>query len=201
MRRVRRTGSGRDLFLPLIMLVLVSSVLFASMMSAVQGADVGGVRRSVLSDPAPGAEFEVTLTMDGEPPLVVGIRETIPEGFGFVSTTCKNYEVSGQEIAFVVMDETVVSYRIKAPASGTGTFTGTWVDLLGEGEGSTGTTTVVVGGGDMPSTSAQPAASTETPIAEPEPAVPGFEALSLIVSLVIVLLLLISMRTMGGSPA
>jgi hypothetical protein len=194
MRRVRRIRSGRGLFLPLLMLIML-----VSSMSAVQGADMGGVRRSVLSNPAPGAEFVVTLTMEGEPPLVVGILETIPEGFDFVSTTCKNYEVSGQEIAFAVVNETEVNYRIKAPASGTGTFTGTWVDLLGDGEGSTGTTTVVVGGSGMPSSSAQPGASTETPSAEP--AVPGFEALSVTVSLVIVLLLLISMRTMGGSPA
>ena len=197
MMRMRRTGSGRNWFLRLLMLILVSSALFASAMSAVQAADVGGVRRSVLSDPAPGDEFEVTLTVDGEPPLVVGILETIPEGFGFVSTTCKNYEVSGQEIAFVMMDETVVNYRIKAPAAGTGTFTGTWVDLLGEEEGSIGTTTVVVGKGGTPSTPAQPVASTETPIAEP--AVPGFEALSVTVSLVIVLLLLRGVRTTGGS--
>jgi hypothetical protein len=193
MRRVRRTGSGINLFLPLLMLILVSS------MSVVQGAEVSGVRRSALSDPAPGAEFEVTLTMDGEPPLVVGIRETIPEGFGFVSTTCKNYEVSGQEIAFVVMDETVVSYQIKAPASGTGTFTGTWIDLLGEQEGGIAATTVVVGGGGTPSTPAQPVASTEKPIVEPESTVPGFKALSLIVSLAIVLLL-IGKRITGGNP-
>jgi hypothetical protein len=196
MRSVRRTESG---MVRLVMIVLMSFALFASTMSAVQGVEVSGVRRSVLSDPAPGAEFEVTLTLEGELPLVVGIRETIPEGFGFVSTTCKNYEVSGQEIAFVVMNETAVSYRVKAPASGTGTFTGTWVDLLGEEEGTIAATTVVVGGGGMPSTSAQPVASTETPITEPEPAVPGFKALSLIVSLLIVLLLLISMRTLGGS--
>ncbi|MGC9444161.1 MAG: hypothetical protein ACP5E9_04425 [Candidatus Methanospirareceae archaeon] len=180
------------------MLILVSSALFANTIGAVQGADVSGVRLSVLHDPAPGAEFEVTLTVDGEPPLVVGIRETIPEGFGFVSTTCKNYEVSGQEIVFVVMDETVMSYRVTAPASGTGTFTGTWIDLLGEGEGSVAATTVAVGGSDTPSTSAQPGASIETPHADSEPTVPGFKALSLIGSLAIVLLLLIRMRVTGG---
>ncbi|HDS46300.1 MAG TPA: hypothetical protein ENN68_09530 [Methanomicrobia archaeon] len=198
MRRVRSTGNGKNVLIMLFLLILVSSVFCAGMMSAVQGADVGGVTRSVLSDPVPGAEFEVTLTMDAEPPLVVGIRETIPDGFDFVSTTCKNHEVSGHELAFVVMDETVVSYRIKAPASGTGTFTGTWIDLLGAGEGSIAATTVVVGGGEMPSTSAQPGTSTETPRADSEPAVPGFGVLSLIVSLVTVLLVLIVLRSTGG---
>ena len=194
MRQLRRMESSRNLFLALLMLLLVSS------MSVVQGAEVSGVRRSVLSVPAPGAEFEVTLTIEGELPLVVGIRETIPEGFGFVSTTCKNYEVSGQEIAFVVMDETAVSYQVKAPASGTGTFMATWVDLLGEGEGSIAATTVSVGGGGTPSTPTQPTASTETPGTEPEPAVPGFNALSLVGSLVIVLLLM-GKRLTGGKPA
>jgi hypothetical protein len=200
MRRLRRMGSGRSLFLRLFMLILVSFALFASTMSAVQGADVSGVRRSVLSDPAPGTEFEVTLTVDGELPLVVGIRETIPEGFGFMSTTCKNYEISGQEIAFAVMNETAVSYRVTAPASGTGTFTGIWVDLLGYGEGGIAATTVVVGGGGgTPSTPAQSVDSTETPIDEPPSTVPGFKALSLIGSLIIVLLLLRGVRATGGN--
>ena len=198
MRSVKRTGSGRSLFITLGMLILVTSALFTSMMGAVQGAEVSGVRRSVLSDPAPGAEFEVTLTVDGEPPLMVGILETIPEGFGFVSTTCKNYEVSGQEIAFVVMNETTVTYRVAAPASGTGTFMATWVDLLGKGEGSIAATTVVVGGGGTPSTPAQSGASTETPIGEPPSTIPGFKALSLVVALVIVVLLM-GKRITGGS--
>ena len=198
MRIVRRMKSGRSLFLTFSLLILVSSALFASTIGAVQGADASGVRRSMLGDPAPGAEFEVTLTVEGELPLVVGIRETIPEGFTFVSTTCKNYEVSGQEIVFVVMDETVMSYRVTVPASGTGTFTGTWIDLLGEGEGSIGTTTVVVGGGGTPSTPAQPVDSTETPSGEPPSTVPGFKALSLVVALVVIVLLLMGKRITGG---
>ncbi len=199
MKRARRTGTGSSVFLLLFMLSLVCVALVTSAMCAVQGADVSGVRRSMLSDPAPGAEVDVTLIMDGEPPLVVGIRETIPEGFGFVSTTCTNYKVSGQEIAFAVMNETTVSYRVKAPASGTGTFTGTWIDLLGTGEGSIAATTVVVGGGSTPSTSTQPVTSTETPVGEPSSTVPGFRALSLIISLVIVLLF-IGKRITGGDP-
>ena len=196
MRRARRTENG---MVWLVMIVLMSFALFASMMSGVQGTDVSRVERSVLYDPAPGAEFEVTLTMDGEPPLVVGIRETIPAGFSFVSTTCENHKVYGQEIAFVVMDEITVSYRVTAPASGTGTFTGTWFDLLGELQGDIEATTVVVGGGGTPSTPAQPVDSTETPSTEPEPMVPGFKALSLVGSLVI-LLLLMGKRLTGGKP-
>jgi hypothetical protein len=197
MMRMRRTGSGRNWFLRLLMLILVTSALFTSTMGAVQGTEVSGVRRSVPGDPAPGAEFEVTLTLEGESPLMVGICETIPEGFGFVSTTCRNYEVSGQEIAFAVMNETVVSYQIKAPASGTGTFTGTWVDLLGEEAGSIAATTVVVGGGGTPSTPAQPVDSMETPIVEPPSTVPGFKALSLVVALIITMLLM-GKRITGG---
>jgi PGF-pre-PGF domain-containing protein len=159
MNFVRRKGGGdemdekrrdwKELMLLSLCLMFVTVAVLAGTVNAVQGAAVGGVTRYAPSGPAPGAEFEVKLTINGEPPLAVGIVETIPEGFGFVSTTHPSgqYEVSGQKIAFAVINEKAIMYGVTAPSSGEGTFSGTWIDLLSENEGSIADTIVMVGGG------------------------------------------------------
>ncbi len=131
----------------LFFVLFVTSAFLAGTVTAVQGAEVEGVTRYAPAGPAPSAEFDVRLTITGEVPLVVGLVETIPEGFSFVSTTYEHYEDSGQEVAFAVINTTEITYKVEAPSSGEGTFTGTWTDMLSENSGDIADTIVIVGGG------------------------------------------------------
>jgi PGF-pre-PGF domain-containing protein len=141
--KVRQKGFVRSS----LVLLALAAVLLVVTVTAAQGAEGGGVTRYAPAGPAPNAEFDVTLTMNGDPPLVVGVVETIPEGFSFVSTTCEHYRVTGQDVAFSIINKKEITYRVQAPSRGEGTFTGTWVDLLSEHEGTIGETIVIVGGG------------------------------------------------------
>jgi PGF-pre-PGF domain-containing protein len=130
MKGKSRNGKRKGL-MPLSLFVLLAiAALLAGTVTAVQGAEAESVTREVES-PLSGEVFWVTLTINGELPLVVGIVETIPGGFSFpssgVSTT--PYSVSGREIAFAVIDEKEIKYKVIAPSSGEGTFTGTWADI------------------------------------------------------------------------
>jgi len=128
-----KSGKWKGLMLLSLFVLLAATVLLVGTATAVTHTEVEGVTRYAPAGPAADEEFEVTLRISySELPLVVGIVETIPEGFRFVSTThpSDQYEVSGQKVAFAVIDETEITYRVKAPSSGEGTFTGEWVDLL-----------------------------------------------------------------------
>jgi PGF-pre-PGF domain-containing protein len=143
----KKSGRLEKIVLLLLFVLFVTSAFLAGTVTAVQGAEVEGVTRYAPAGPAPSAEFDVRLTITGEVPLVVGLVETIPEGFRFVSTTYEHYEDSGQEVAFAVINTTEITYRVEAPSSGEGTFTGTWTDMLSENKGSIADTIVIVGGG------------------------------------------------------
>ncbi len=142
----KKSGRREKLMLLPFFALLVTAALLAGTVTTVQAAEVAGVMRYAPAGPAPLAEFDVRLAITGELPLVVGIVETIPEGFSFVSTKYDHYDVSGQEVAFAVINTTEITYRVKAPSSGEGTFTGTWTDLLSENSGNIADTIVIVGG-------------------------------------------------------
>jgi PGF-pre-PGF domain-containing protein len=88
-----------------------------------------------------------------------------------VSTTCEHYQISGQKVAFAVIDETEITYRVKAPSSGDGTFTGEWVDLLvltteleeGKERWETIADTIVIVGGGGAGTIEEGVTATPTP--------------------------------------
>jgi hypothetical protein len=167
-----------------LLLFLATAAFLAGTVTAVPGTD--GVTRSAPADPVPGAEFDVKLTISGERPLVVGIVETIPEGFDFVSTShpSDQYDVFGQKIAFAVINETEITYRVQASSSGVGTFAGTWIDILSDKEGAIRDTTDVVGAADSAVEEGPtpiPVVTTPTPTSE----VPGFEPIFAIVSFLI----------------
>ncbi|MDI6810716.1 MAG: PGF-pre-PGF domain-containing protein [archaeon] len=149
----------------LMVVMLVATTLLAGTVTAVQGAEVREVKRYAPTGPPADKEFEVTLRITGELPLVVGIVETIPEGFSFESTThpAGNYSVSGQKVAFAVINKTEIRYRVKAPSSGEGTFSGRWIDMLSENEGSIADTIVMVGGGGAGAIEAPAVTPTPTP--------------------------------------
>ncbi len=176
-----------------LLLFLATAAFLAGTVTAVPGTDV--VARSAPADPIPGTEFDVKLTISGERPLVVGIVETIPEGFDFVSTShpLDQYDVSGQKIAFAVINETEITYRVQASSSGVGTFTGTWIDMLSDKEGAIRDITDVVGAGSTIEEEPTPlqvvttptSKMTQSPTAAPTSEVPGFEPIFAIVSLLI----------------
>lgn len=195
--------------LRVLLFTFTATALLVGTVTAVTHAEVESVTRYAPVGPAPDEEFEVTLRITGELPLVVGIVETIPSGFSFVNTThpAGNYSVSGQKVAFAVINETEIKYRVKAPSSGEGTFKGTWVDMLSENEGSIADTIVIVGGGGAGAIEAPavtptptPSVTTPTPVITPSPTptpaskVPGFEAIPAAVSLVVAGLVVVRKR-------
>lgn len=201
------SGKRKRLMITSFFVLLTTAALLAGTVTAVPGAEVREVKRYAPAGPAPSAEFEVKLTINGELPLVVGIVETIPEGFGFVSTTHPSgqYEVSGQKVAFAVIDETEISYRVKAPSSGEGTFTGTWIDMLSEKEGSITDTPVIVGEGgsgaireDTAPTTVASTTATPATASTPASEVPGFGTIFTALSLLIACLSVIMMRNEEG---
>jgi hypothetical protein len=221
MRKPKKKG-GRRLLTVLLFVLLTTAASLVGIITAVQGAGVNEVTRYAPEVLAPDSEFEVKLTITGELPLIVGIVETIPEGFGFVSTTSDHCEISGQEVAFAVIDETEITYWVKAPSSGEGSFTGTWIDMLSDSEGCIADTIVIVGGGGtgaigVETPTSTPAVTTTTSVTTPKPSptatatatatatpaaipaseMPGFEAIFTAVSLLIACLFVVMWRTKG----
>jgi len=117
--------------------VLVIALLFVGTSVSVVHTDVETVNRHIKSDIQGGEEFVVTLDIIGELPLVVGIVETIPEGFEFPKddedvSDLSHFEIDRdrRKISFAAIDEGDIEYKVIAPSSGEGTFRGKWVDLL-----------------------------------------------------------------------
>ena len=91
----------------------------------------------------PMQNYDVMLSINYEElPLVVGIVETIPEGYSFVSCPteipveqCRLSE-DKHKVAFTVICKegepaiNEITYRVKAPSAGRGTFEGEFIDLL-----------------------------------------------------------------------
>ncbi|MGB2727856.1 MAG: PGF-pre-PGF domain-containing protein [Halobacteriota archaeon] len=166
----------KGLMLLSLFVLLATTALLAGTVTAVQGAEVGGdaivenVTRYAPRSSAPDAEFDVTLkiSFSGELPSFAAIIETIPEGFSFVSTTqpTDKYVVSGQIVAFAVIDDTVIKYTVRAPSLGEGTFTGKWEDYRSdkkEGKIAGNLVIVGVGGAGAPEEDVTPT-PTPTPV-------------------------------------
>ncbi|MCK4733694.1 MAG: hypothetical protein KAT65_14670 [Methanophagales archaeon] len=142
-RTVKMKGKGKKLVV-VVLAVIVLSVLAASVVAEEK------VTRSVsTTNLSPNEDFDVTLAVGFQ---IGGIVETIPDGFSFVSTMHppEQYNVSGQNIRFVVINEPEIKYSVKAPSSGSGTIKGVWADLPNETNGTLVDTNVAVrsaGGG------------------------------------------------------
>ncbi len=140
----------------------ISALVIAVVVITVTGTAMGaGVTRVITPDnPTPGSTFDVTLRITGL--QVGGIVERIPTGFTFVSTThaMNQTSVSGQNVIFAVLNETSISYRVRAPAGGgSGTFRGEWYDALNVTRGDIECKQVNV----VTAPSASPAESTPVP--------------------------------------
>jgi PGF-pre-PGF domain-containing protein len=123
------------------LLAFAVTALFVGSVAAVTHTEVEKVTRGIPDVVEPDAEFEVTLSITYEElPLVIGIVETMPEGYSFVSCPTKipagQCHASGDKVAFTVIckegeaEINEIKYTVKAPSSGRGTFEGEFVDLL-----------------------------------------------------------------------
>ena len=128
--------------LVLLLAFVVTSLLVGTTI-AVTHTEIESVTRSLPDVVEPDAEFDVMLSINYEElPLVVGIVETIPEGYSFVSCPteipaeqCRLSEDKHKVVFTVICKEgepaiNKITYRVKAPSAGRGTFEGEFVDLL-----------------------------------------------------------------------
>lgn len=173
----------------MILVISTSSVALTSIATA-KATDTAVTRTPSTTTPTPDSTFEVMLNIAGL--QIGGIVETIPDGFGFVSTTHPSNQtyVSGQKVVFTVVNEASIRYEVRAPSEGSGTFDGTWYDALNEKEGNSGSTSVSVSVAETPMSSPTPT---------PSPQVPGFEAVFALAGLFVVAVLFLSLfRRKGG---
>ena len=145
-------------------LVLLAAAVIAVLASPVTAEETEVARSFSTTSPGPDSEFTVTLSISD---IQVGfIDETIPNGFAFTEHPSDHqyYEVSGQRIAFAVVDEIPeIRYKVVAPYSGDGTFSGVWEDLSNKINGTITSNSISVadpGGGDFVSST-----PTSTPVA------------------------------------
>ncbi|MBP1908971.1 hypothetical protein [Methanolobus bombayensis] len=114
-----------------LLVFLVASIGFASCSELID------VERHVPSDFSESEMAEITLEITGESPFMLGIVETIPQGFTFPET---DSEISDAEyfkvdrdngkISFSVTDVTEVTYNVIPSDDSENSFEGYWVDML-----------------------------------------------------------------------
>ncbi|WP_292365562.1 MULTISPECIES: hypothetical protein [unclassified Methanoculleus] len=119
-------------------------LLFLFVPAAVCGAPV--TRALSTAEPGNGEIFTASLSIDGI--ALGGVVETLPAGYVFVATDHPDDRVlvRGQQVAFLVTNDTQITYSVMAPASGSGDITGTWEDFLGESDGQIAASHVAVDG-------------------------------------------------------
>ncbi|PKL62336.1 MAG: hypothetical protein CVV31_06505 [Methanomicrobiales archaeon HGW-Methanomicrobiales-2] len=111
---------------------------------AASGAPV--IRSLSTAEPGAGEVFDVSLSIEGV--ALGGVVETLPAGYAFAGTDHPDDRVlvRGQQVAFAVMNDTRITYSVRAPAAGSGDITGQWEDFLGESDGQVGAAHVAVDG-------------------------------------------------------
>ena len=94
-----------------------------------------------------GAEVEIEISVSGLG-TAGQVRDTMPDGFSFVSSSDENASVSGQTVTFLVLgDEATLTYTATAPAAaGTYEFSGTVVNFDKEAEDTGGASSIEVTG-------------------------------------------------------
>ena len=98
------------------------------------------------NEPGAGEVFTVSLSIEG---MALGaVVETLPTGYAFAGTDHPEDRVlvRGQQAGFAVMNDTLITYSVQAPATGSGDITGTWEDFLTGSEGAVVPSHVAVGG-------------------------------------------------------
>ena len=121
-------GSPANRLFCLVLLLMLMIVPLAACASPV-------TRTLSTAEPGAGEVFTVSLSIEGV--ALGGVVETLPAGYAFVATDLADDRVlvRGQQIAFAVMNDSRITYQVRAPASGSGDITGRWEDFLGESDG------------------------------------------------------------------
>lgn len=217
-------GGNNKVKMNVVALLLVAACLFVwAWVTPVMAKEISVIRSFSTTSPSPNSEFDVMLIISDL--NIGGIVETLPEGFSYVSTThpSDQVSVSGRKIAFAVINETEITYKVRAPSSGEGTFTGKWVDLLvlspeleegkerwetiadamvvvGAATPMVATTTPTVATSTpIPSTLKPVVATTPTSTPTPTSDVPGFDAIFATIALITAFLVVFRKKREGGN--
>jgi hypothetical protein len=104
------------------------------------------IRSLSTAEPGDGEVFTVSLSIEGI--ALGGVVETLPAGYVFVETDHPDDRVlvRGQQIAFAVMNDTHITYSVRAPGAGSGDITGQWEDFINESDGQVAASHVAVDG-------------------------------------------------------
>lgn len=151
-----RPSANRLFYLALLLMILPA---------VAYGAPV--TRSLSTAEPGAGEVFTVSLSV-GDMPLG-GVVETLPGGYIFAGTEHPDDRtlIQGQMIAFTVADEAVITYSVKAPASGSGDIVGVWEDFAAEAHGKIVPSHVAVDGVEVPEAGGSP--PTDVQAASPLP--------------------------------
>lgn len=113
-----------------VAVVLVMSI-FLMFLAIAPSVGAASVERTLMPlEPGAGSEFDVILTI--EDIRVGGIVESIPAGYTYLGSDCSSVRVSdsGDEIAFAILNESTITYRLRAPDTGCGSIIGIYEDFL-----------------------------------------------------------------------
>ncbi|MDI6867563.1 hypothetical protein [Methanoculleus sp.] len=162
-------GSPANQFICLILLLVLIP-------ATVWGATV--TRTLSTAEPGAGEVFEVSLSIEGI--TLGGVVETLPAGYSIVGTDHPDDRilVRDRQVAFALVNDTLITYQVMAPSSGSGDITGIWEDFLGESNGTIPASHLAVDGIETEVES--------TPQERPtQEAAPPFAVLAAVVALII----------------
>lgn len=119
-----------------LILVVVTGLLLSPVGIAGEG-EINDVKRNLPSDISSGEMVEVTLDIKGYKPFMIGIVETIPDGFTFPEndadvSEAEHFKIDRDngKISFSVRDETEITYNVIPSSNDRTGFEGYWVDML-----------------------------------------------------------------------
>lgn len=97
-----------------------------------------------------GGLITVTLSLDGMG--VGGLIETLPEGFTCVDSSLPPSQVlvQDEQVCFCVINESTVTYRLRAPDQGSGEIAGRWWDFTARTNGTIPSSEILAGGVEAP---------------------------------------------------
>lgn len=115
---------------------MIAGLLLSSVGLAEEG-EINDVKRSVPSDISTGETAEITLDIKADKPFMVGIVETLPEGFTFPEndadvSDAEYFKVDRDDgkISFSVRDKTEITYNVIPSSNDRKGFERYWVDML-----------------------------------------------------------------------
>ncbi|MCD4822531.1 MAG: PGF-pre-PGF domain-containing protein [Methanococcoides sp.] len=122
----------------LMLLLLLFCVTVFIAPATAEYTEVNSVTRTLPDNYPSNNDLSVVLEINAQEPFVIGIVETIPEGFTFpndengITSSCEfELDRNNRKIAFSVVNSSSITYKVIASSeSGTYTFSGNWVDML-----------------------------------------------------------------------